>query len=97
MKDKLTLRADCSGCLSVHCDAAFVLHNDFRSHTGSTFLMGNGAITILSRKQGMNTRSLTEAEVVHLPNDMEKIISQGTRISSQGEYSLSGQQKWHVA
>ena len=25
------------------------------------------------------------------------IISQGTRISSQGEYPLSGQQKYHVA
>ena len=44
--------------------AAFTLHNDFRSHTGSTFLMGNGAITSLSRKQGMNTRSSTEVEVV---------------------------------
>ena len=37
---------------------------DFRSHTGSTFLMGDGAIASLSRKQGMNTRSSTEAEVV---------------------------------
>ena len=54
VKDKLTLRADCSGCLSWHCDAAFALHNDLRSHTGSTFSMGNGAITSLSRKQGMN-------------------------------------------
>ena len=44
--------------------AAFVLHDDFRSHTGSTFLMGERAITSLSRKQGMNTRSYTEAEVV---------------------------------
>ena len=37
VKDKSTLRADSSGCLSWHCNAAFVLHNDFRSHTGSTF------------------------------------------------------------
>ena len=44
-KDKLTLRPDGSGHLSWHCDAAFVLHNDFRSHKGSTFLMGDGAIT----------------------------------------------------
>ena len=47
-----------------HCDAAFALHNDFRSHTGSTFTMGDGDITFLSRKQGMNTRSYTEVEVV---------------------------------
>ena len=61
---QVTLRADGSGCLKWHCDAAFALHNDFRSHTGSTFMMGDGAITSLSRKQGMNTRSSTEVEVV---------------------------------
>ena len=59
------------GTLSVHCDAAFALLNDFRSHTGSTFMMGDGAITSLSRKQGMNTRSSTKAEVVAA----DKIIS----------------------
>ena len=59
VKDKLSLRADGSGCLSWHCNAPFVLHDDFRSQTGSTFLMGDGAITSLSRKQGMNTRSST--------------------------------------
>ena len=64
MNDKLTLRADGSGHLKWHCDAAFALHNDFRSHTGSLFTMGDGAITALSRKQGMNTRSSTKAEVV---------------------------------
>ena len=71
-EDKLTLRADGSGCLKWHCDAAFALHNDFRSHTGSTFLMGDGAITSLSRKQGMNTRSSPKAEVVAA----DEIISQ---------------------
>ena len=37
------LRSDASGHLKWHCDAAFALHNDFRSHTGSSFLMGGGA------------------------------------------------------
>ena len=64
VKDKLTLRADGSGCLEWHCDTAFTLHDDFRSHTGSTFMVGDGAITSLSRKQGINTRSSTKAEVV---------------------------------
>ena len=71
VKDKLTIRADVSGCLSWHCDAAFVLHDDFRSHIYSTFSMGDGAITFLSRKQGMNTRSSTEVEVVAA----DKIVS----------------------
>ena len=70
--DKLTLRADGSGCLKWQRNAAFALHDDFRSHMGSTFLMGDGAINSISRKQGMNTRSSTKAEVVAT----DKIISQ---------------------
>ena len=42
-----------------------------KSHTGSTFLMGDGAITSLSRNQGMNKRSSTEVEEVAA----DKIIS----------------------
>ena len=61
---QINLKRDGSGCLSWHCDVAFVSHNDLRSHTGSTFLMGDGAITSLSRKQGINTRSSTKVEVV---------------------------------
>ena len=64
MKDKLTLRVDGPGHLSWHCNAAFALHDDFRSHMCSAFLMGDGAITSLSRKQGMNTRSSSKVEVV---------------------------------
>ena len=71
VKDKLTLRADGSGCLKWHCDTAFTLHDDFRSHTSSTSMMGDGAITSLSRKQGMKTMSSTEAEVVAT----DKIVS----------------------
>ena len=56
-KGQINLRADGSGCLKWHCDTAFALHDDFRSHMGSTISMGDGAITSLSRKQGMNTRS----------------------------------------
>ena len=62
--DVLTLRADGSKTLKWHVDAAFAVHPDFRSHTGATMTMGKGAITSISRKQGMNTRSSTEAEVV---------------------------------
>ena len=71
VKDKLTLRANGSGCLTWHCNTAFKLHDDFRSHTGSTFLIGDGAITSLSRKQGMSKRSSTKVEVVAA----DKIIS----------------------
>ena len=60
VNDKLNLRADGSQYFKWHYNAAFSLHDDLRSHTGSTFLMDKGAITSLSRKQGMNTRSSTK-------------------------------------
>ena len=74
-----------------HCDAAFALHNDFRSHTGSSFTTGDGDITFLSRKQGMNTRSYTQVEVVAA----DEIVC--PMISHQGEYPLSRQQECNVA
>jgi hypothetical protein len=45
-------------------DAAFAVHPDFRSHKGAILTTGKGAIMSISRKQGMNTRSSTEAELV---------------------------------
>ena len=84
MKDKLTLRADGSGSLKWHCDAAFALHNDFRSHTGSTFTMGDGAITSLNRKQSMNTRSSTKAEVVATDKIISPMIWRSLFLKAQG-------------
>ena len=63
-EDKLTLKADGTGELKWYVDASFAVHPDFRSHTGATMTMGKGAVTSLSRKQGMNTCSSTEAKVV---------------------------------
>jgi hypothetical protein len=60
----LTLKNDGSGTIKWYTDASFAVHPDFRSHTGAVMTMGAGAVTAVSRKQGMNTRSLTEAEVV---------------------------------
>ena len=64
INDRLVLRADGTHVLKWHVDAAFAVHPDFRSHTGSTMTMGKGAITSTSRKQGMNSRSSTEAELI---------------------------------
>ena len=63
-EDKLTLKADGSRNLKWHIDAAFAIHPDFKSHTGAIMTMGSGAITSISRKQKINTRSSTAAEIV---------------------------------
>ena len=45
-------------------DAAFAVHADFKSHTGMTMTMGQGTIMSMSRKQKLNTKSSTTAELV---------------------------------
>ena len=60
----LTLSADNLRVLKWFVDASFAVHPDFKSHTGATMTMGKGAIMSISRKQKLNTRSSTEAELV---------------------------------
>jgi hypothetical protein len=45
-------------------DVAFAVHPDFKSHTGAVMTFDQGAIQTQSRKQKLNTRSSTEAELV---------------------------------
>ena len=41
-----------------------MVHPDMKSHTGGVMTMGKGCILSVSRKQKLNTRSSTEAELV---------------------------------
>jgi hypothetical protein len=45
-------------------DAAFAVHPDQKSHTGFYMTLGSGAVISSSKKQKINTRSSTEAELV---------------------------------
>jgi hypothetical protein len=60
----LTLRDDGSNIIKCHIDAAFAVHPDFKSHTGAVATLGKGAVKSISKKQKVNTRSSTEAELV---------------------------------
>ena len=60
----LRLRSDKTNSLKWYADAAFAVHPDFKSHTGATLSMGDGAVLSMSRKQKLNTKSSTEAELV---------------------------------
>lgn len=83
-KDKLTLRADGTHTLKWYVDAAFAVHPDFRSHTGGVLTMGDGAITSISRKQGINTRSRTEAEFVAADEVVGSMIWKRLFLEAQG-------------
>jgi len=58
------LSADALNILKWYVDASFAVHADFKSHTGSVMSMGKGAITTISCKQKLNTKSSTTVELV---------------------------------
>jgi hypothetical protein len=86
-KDRLTLCSNGKRVGEWHVDAAFAVHPDFKSHTGSTFTLGRGSIISISRKQGMNTRSSTEAELVAADEIVGPMLWTARFLEAQG-YSL---------
>ena len=55
-------------------DAAYVIHNDIKSHTGETMSFGHRYVYCQSSKKKLNTNISTEAELVqnseYLPCDV---------------------------
>jgi hypothetical protein len=78
-----------AGTLRWHVDASFAVHPDFRSHAGATLSMGKGAVVSISRKQGMNTWSLTEAEVVAADEVVGPMLWTRRFLEAQG-YMITG-------
>ena len=62
--DKLILSADDIHVIKWCVDAAFAVHPNFKSHSGGVMSFGGGAAISGSKKQKLNTRSSTEAELV---------------------------------
>lgn len=68
-------------------DASFATHPDFKSHTGAVMRMGIGVIDSMSRKQKLNTRSSTEAELVGVDDAATMIFWTKHFMEAQG-YSI---------
>jgi Reverse transcriptase (RNA-dependent DNA polymerase) len=72
----LTLRigADSLNQFATWVDASFAVHPDMRSHTGGVISFGRGGLLCKSKKQNINTKSSTEAELIgasdYLPNTL---------------------------
>ena len=60
----LTLSGDKLNIIKWYVDASFAVHPDYKSHTGAVMTLGNGTVVSLSRKQRLNTKSSTTAELV---------------------------------
>ena len=72
--DVLTLEANNYGKITWHLDAAFGVHNDYKSHTGAVMTLGKGCIQSISTKQKVNSRSSTEAELISMDDILSKVI-----------------------
>jgi hypothetical protein len=83
-EDTLKLDCDDDGTINWHLDAAFAVHKDAKSHTGATMSLGSGAITSISTKQKINTRSLTEAELVSIDDIISKVLWTKRFLEAQG-------------
>ena len=82
--DVLTLEADNHQSNEYWIDAAFAVHPDYRSHTGAVQTLGKGAITSISTKQKVNSRSSTEAELIGIDDVISKVLWSKRFIEAQG-------------
>jgi hypothetical protein len=80
----MTLKADDSHVVKWHVDAAFAVHDDFKSHTGATMTLGTGVVASGSTKQKVNTRSSTEAELIGLDDYIAKVMWTRFFLEAQG-------------
>ena len=80
----LTLTSDGSDTVRWYIDAAFAVHEDYKSHTGANMTMGHGMIISSSTKQKMNTRSSTEAELVGFDDVVAKVMWVKLFLAAQG-------------
>lgn len=70
----LRIGADSLSQFTTWVDASFAIHPDMRSHTGGVLSFGRGGLICKSKRQNINTKSSTEAELVgasdYLPHTM---------------------------
>jgi hypothetical protein len=69
----LRLSADNLTIIKWWVEAAYGVHHDMKSHTGGVMSMGTGAMYSVSKKQKLNTKSSTEAELVGI----DDVLPQG--------------------
>jgi len=65
-------------------DAAFAVHPDMKSQTGSAFTLGKRTVISSSTKQKTNARSSTEAELNGFDNQIGKVLWTKRFLEAQG-------------
>lgn len=91
---KLTLWEDKRRKLPLQVIASFTMHPNYHGHTSATLTLGKGAISSISRKQGMNTqrsyqsRSGSCRRWVSWSYDMDTTVPQAPRLFSRRHHFL---------
>jgi hypothetical protein len=80
----LTLEADEMHVVKWWVDASFAVNLDMKSHTSATMSLGKGAAYSRSTRQRLNTKSLTEAELVGVDNVMPQVLWTRYFLEAQG-------------
>lgn len=80
----LTLESDDLQIIKWWVDASSAVHEDMRSHTGGTVTLGKGSVCSSSIGKKLNTKSLTEAELVGADDMMPMILWTRQFIEGQG-------------
>ena len=80
----LTLEADNDIDIKWWIDASFAIHPDMKSHMGETMSFGKGSVYSMSRKQWINTKSSTAAEIIGVDDGMPLVIWTHNFMSAQG-------------
>ena len=80
----LILEADDIQVIKWFVDASYGTHGDFKSHTGACVTFGKGTPVTISRKQKINSKSSTEAEVIGIDDALGHIIWTRNFLMSQG-------------
>lgn len=71
---KLTLSAENLRVLKWYVDSSYAVHPDCKGHSGGMLTLGKGAVTSGSRKQKLNGRSSTEAEIIGVDDFMGSLL-----------------------
>ena len=81
----LRLSADNTGVIKWWVDASFATRSDMESQTGATMSLGKGSIFSFSKKQKLNTKSSTEAELVGVDDLTPQIMWTKYFLEAQGQ------------
>ena len=66
----LILRAVRLNVIKWWVDATYATHEDMRGHTGANVLLGRGSVISMSKKQKINMRSSTEADILGVDDSL---------------------------